>query len=110
MTDGYKFYRGLPPHQRHSDTSREAAVLKLTSADTERARVYRYIRDQGPATDEEIQDAIEMPANTERPRRRELQISKPPLIEDSGERGVTRSGRRAVKWAVIETEAQGDLF
>ena len=109
MTD-YPHYGGLPPHQRHSDTSREAAIEKLSTAQIDRAKVYRYIKDRGVigATDEEIQDGLGMDGNTERPRRRELQLAG--LIEDSGSKMPTRKGRRAVVWVVVPTEPQGRLF
>ena len=102
MTE-YPFYRGMPPHQRHSDTSYEAALRILGTAQTKRGRVYRYIRDrkQLGATDEEIQFTLNMDPNTERPRRRELQIGK--FIVDSGDRRLTRSGRKAVVWVSTET-------
>jgi hypothetical protein len=41
-----------------------------------------------------------MDPNTERPRRRELQLNG--LVRDSGERRLNRSGRRAVVWEATE--------
>jgi len=48
------------------------------------------------ATDEEIQMALALSGNTERPRRWELE--KLEQIRDSGKRRKTASGRNAVVW------------
>jgi hypothetical protein len=86
-----------PPAQRHSVTSRAAAAsltpAKLTG---DRLRIYRYLRTRPDgATDEEIAAALAMNANTERPRRVELQ--KIGMIRLSGTR-ATASGRKANVW------------
>jgi hypothetical protein len=105
----FSVFRNLPAHQKHSETSREAAIEALEFADTARARVYRFIKAHTHgATDEEIQDGLEMPASTERPRRIELHHAE--IIEDSGETRRTRSGRRAVVWVLAPQEPQGKLF
>ena len=88
-----------PPAQRHSETSRAAAAsltpAKLTG---DRLRIYRYLRSRPDgATDEEIAAALAMNANTERPRRIELQ--KIGMIRLSGTR-ATASGRKANVWRV----------
>jgi transcription initiation factor IIE alpha subunit len=88
-----------PPAQRHSETSRAAAAsltpAKLTG---DRLRIYRYLRTRPDgATDEEIAAALTMNANTERPRRIELQ--KIGMIRLSGTR-ATASGRKANVWRV----------
>ena len=62
-------YDGRPPRQRHSDTSPEAA----DSVEVRLGRLQRQVLDylaRGGATDEEIQDRLNMAPNTERPRRR----------------------------------------
>ncbi len=84
-----------PPHSG-PETSREAAVA-MTSAASLRAKVSDFIRARGwhGATDEEIQDALQMDGNTQRPRRWEL--AKAGLITTHGMR-VGRSGRRALVW------------
>ena len=65
-----------------------------------RRDVYEFIQGRGDegATDEEIQGSLGMDANTERPRRRELQLAG--YIQDSGRTRQTRSGRKAVVWTV----------
>ena len=97
-------YGGLPPHQRHSDTSYRAAVSMLDEARTLRARVYRYILNRGPsgATDEEIIVASDRSASSIRPRRCEL--ADRGLVIDSGRKRATRSGRAAVVWVVGNAE------
>ena len=92
------------PYQRHSETSRQAADLMIADANKLRAAVYRYIKGCGArgATDEEVQLALALGGNTERPRRRELQQAG--RIEDSGEQRVTRSGRKAVVWIAVDEQ------
>lgn len=92
-------YDGLPPHQRHSDTSKGAAQeLEEERRRTLRAQVLGFISLMGGdgATDEEMQLAMDMEGNTERPRRRELQLAG--LIVDSGRRRLTTKDRKAVVW------------
>jgi len=94
----------LPPFQRHSDTSLEAAISKKPNVGTEKGRVLEFLRTRGPSTDEEIQDGLRMLANTERPRRRELQLEQ--FGADSGFRRTTRSGRKAVVWKAMVFEPE----
>ena len=90
------------PYQSHSPTSMAAAVEIAAQAPTLRGQVLRSLRDDGPATDEQLQQRLGMGANTERPRRRELQ--KLGLVVDSGRTRPTLSGRQAVVWAVAEAK------
>lgn len=80
------------------DTSEAAALAAEPNAETLRAAVLAFIRACGDhgATDEEIQVALQMGGNTQRPRRRELHLRH--LIRESGETRMTRSNRRAVVW------------
>lgn len=115
----YPFYGGLPPHQKHSATSRAAAIAILETAETRRATVYRFLRDRGEsgATDEQIQQALGLPGNP-CPRRRELEIAG--LVEDSGRRAPTSAGKMAVIWILSPDpeplepleplDPQGELF
>ena len=86
------------PFQKHSDTSREAADSMKPTAATLREAVFNYLFGRGGdgATDEEVQDDLNMPGNTERPRRRELQEAG--KVRDSGMRRATKTGRQAVVW------------
>lgn len=88
----------LPPSVKGSKTSYLAAEKIKRSVNTLRLKVFHYIVMNGPVTDEEIQEGLELGGNCERPRRRELQLRG--MIEDSGEQGITKSGRKAVRWRV----------
>ncbi len=90
-----------PPAQRHSSTSLAAARGVASKAATLREKLLAYLRGRGAlgATDEEAQKALGMPANTERPRRRELEQMG--LVRDSGSTRPTASGRAAVVWVAV---------
>lgn len=89
------------PHSG-SDTSRAAAESMRPHAGSLRRKVCEYIADQlmQGATDEQIQDALQMPASTERPRRGEL--VERGFVIDLGVRRPTRSGRSAIVWFCTE--------
>jgi hypothetical protein len=88
------------PCQRHSPTSRAAAVGIAPRAGTKRALVMDFLRDNPEgATDEEMQQCIPMAANTQRPRRVELLAAK--LIKDSGRTRKTVGGDEAVVWVAV---------
>lgn len=85
------------PYQAHSRTSREAA----SSIQGKSARLRNQVLDElrrNPATDEELATTLTLSGNTCRPRRVELVDLG--LVEDSGERRKTASGRNAVVWRV----------
>lgn len=90
-------YRGEPPSQAHSPTSIKAAQQIKKAIGPLHIRILAHLeKHPDGATDEEIMAALDMPGNTERPRRRELQqMGK---IVDSGETRRTKSGREAVVW------------
>lgn len=87
------------PYVTHSATSRAAAKALLSKANTLRSKVYRWLLDNGPASDETMQYALDMNPSTQRPRR--IELVRMGLIQDSGLRGVTRSGRQATIWKPI---------
>lgn len=88
------------PAQLHSDTSIEAARAIQPHMSRLRAMVFAYFSTRGKigATDEEVQQELHMPANTERPRR--IELERMGLIVDSGEKRKTRAGRNASVWVV----------
>lgn len=90
-------YRGEPPAVRNSPTSVAAASQIKKAITPLHKKILAHLTVQ-PSTDEEMQSALEMSANTQRPRRRELQLME--KIEDSGETRLTRSGRAAVVWRI----------
>ena len=88
------------PFQRHSATSRAAALAMRPKAGTKRARVLEYIASHGSygTTDDEGMHDLAMDGSTYRPRRIELAQAR--LIENAGTR-PTRSGQQAVVWVAV---------
>ena len=88
---------GLFRHD-HPDTSRDAARAVRRYGTNLRTLVHSWLvgRGESGATDEEMQSLLAIPPNTQRPRRRELQTKG--LVVDSGNRRLTRSGRKAIVW------------
>jgi predicted transcriptional regulator len=93
----YDLYSGTPPHSNPT-TSREAAEAIRPSAVTLRRIVLAYIKAEPGCTDEQIQFDLGMDGNTQRPRRRELELEG--KIKSVGTTKNTRSGRAAKMWAV----------
>ena len=93
------------PYQSHSATSAEAAERAEPTAKRDRASILTMLRVEFPnygQTDEEMQDWLPMNPSTQRPRRGEL--VKAGLVEDSGEKRRTRSGRWATVWRPVPTK------
>ena len=92
------------PFQRHSDTSRAAALSIAGNAGTDRRLVYDYLKAAGRygATDLELQDALRMVGSTERPRR--VRLVELGYVTDSGRRRKTPTNRDAVVWVVTGLE------
>lgn len=86
------------PYQKHSATSKDAAQRAEKFAERAVDRVLALLIGKGPhgATDEEMQLALGMNPNTQRPRRVELQQRG--FIAESGRLRDTSSGRKAVVW------------
>ena len=100
-------YNGaVAPHVASSDTSKEAAVLVGPKAATLRANVLMFLVSLGHigATDEEIQDRLKMPANTERPRRRELEADG--LVVRTDATRYTKMNRRAHVYVITDRGKQ----
>ena len=87
------------PYQAHSGTSREAASSMKGKSARLREQVLLELRRQ-PATDEELANITSLSGNTCRPRR--VELVELGLVEDSGLRRKTASGRNAVVWRVKE--------
>lgn len=89
------------PYQTHSATSAEAAERAKPKAKRDRERLLRQLRvfRTTGLTDEEMQADLRMDGSTQRPRRVELVNAG--LVEDSGEKRRTRSGRWAVVWRAV---------
>ena len=93
-------YDTTSPYQQHSDTSRLAAAAIEPKSGTLRRAVLDFLRCRGDvgATDEEMQTALAMNANTQRPRR--VELLRAGLIRESGQLRRTGAGRDAVVWRV----------
>lgn len=102
MTAQYDLFGGEPPSQRHSETSRAAAAAIKQRIGPLHLKLIKYLRGRDGATDEEMQADIPMPANTQRPRRRELELMGE--IIDSGRVRLTHSRRLAVIWKLAPQE------
>jgi hypothetical protein len=104
----YPFYGGSPPHVAGSATSAEAASEAKPSAAVWRARVFTFIEGKGTegATDEEVQHALALGGNTQRPRRCELVESG--RVRDSGDTRLTKARRSAVVWVAVPPEEQAE--
>jgi hypothetical protein len=85
--------------QHHSDTSVAAAKQIAPVAGSLQAEVLDLLTVCGPMTDQQMQDTLELDPSTQRPRRIELMHAG--FVRDSGERGITISGRLAVKWEAV---------
>jgi len=96
-------YGGEPPAQKHSQTSKDAAARIKKATGPMHRKILAFLGHMGRygATDEEMQKKLEIGANTQRPRRRELQLQN--LIKDSGRTRLTVTNREAVVW-VLESE------
>ena len=103
MGSASEAYGGEPPFVRHSATSEAAAAAIGPHAATLRATVLRFLvrRGRRGATDEEMQHRIPMAANTQRPRRRELQRAG--LIYQTERKRRTLAHRWAFVWRVTPT-------
>lgn len=88
------------PYQAHSGTSREAASAIKGKSARLRELVLTELRRQ-PATDEELANLLTLSGNTCRPRR--VELVELGIVEDSGNRRKTASGRNAVVWRVKES-------
>lgn len=84
----------------HPETSQQAAERAFPKSGTNRWRVLQaLLHVPGGMTDEELTDYLDLPANSERPRRNEL--VRDGWVEDSGKRKLTASGTPAIVWRAI---------
>lgn len=87
-----------PPRQPCA-TSEAAAGAIAGVADHLKCVVLNFLKlSFDGATDEEMQIALKMPGNTQRPRR--IKLVELGLVVDSGSTRQTQSGRAAVVWKV----------
>ena len=94
------------PFQPASETSREAAKAIEGSGASLRAQLLAFLRLEASQgwdgwTDEELQRVLPMNPSTERPRR--IELVRLGLVEDSGEKRRTASGRLATVWRAVRS-------
>jgi predicted ArsR family transcriptional regulator len=85
----------LAPFQRHSETSRLAAVSVHHRKAGDREDILALLKREGPLTDEAVQEMLCLNPSTERPRR--IELVRDGLVVEAGT-GKTRSGRSATLW------------
>lgn len=86
--------------RNHPYTSFSAADLARISSGGRRRQVLEVLAYHGDLTDEEIQDKISIPANTERPRRVELVDMG--FVAATPYRRSTHAGVLSIVWGVTE--------
>lgn len=93
-------YRGDPPSQVHSATSVAAAeAIKPRTGPLHKLILDHLAQCPNGCTDEELMAALDLSGNTERPRRRELQLMG--RVVDSGRTRPTQSGKQATVWEAL---------
>lgn len=83
---------------RH-DTSFAASVYVAPKAGTYRRRILDALTTRGPATDVQIQTALGIAPNTERPRR--VELVEGGFVQDSGQR-IRHEGQEHIVWQAVE--------
>jgi len=92
------FSAARAPAQQHSRTSIQAAdSLDGKALNALQRKVLAWLAENGPATDEEMQEGLGMNPSTQRPRR--IELARRGLVVEAGARR-TASGRMAVVWRV----------
>lgn len=89
----------LPPHQHHSDTSREAAAAIAPKFGRMTSAVLTLIaRHQDGLTDEEGQSLMRLEGNSYRPCR--VTLADKGFVKDTNIRRLTAHRKKAVVWAI----------
>lgn len=100
--------RALWPFPERASVPRTSAAAprRRGGRRTQRDKILDFIRSRGPhgATDEECQDALELPVQSETPRRGELATAG--LIRDSGRLRPTRRKCMATVWIATDRGQQ----
>ncbi len=90
----------------HPETSHMAAARVWPKTGTQRAKILKllYTLWPGGLTDEEIQDRLGMPANSERPRR--IELTRMGWLVDTGHTRETRGGDPAILWQYVPLKGE----
>ena len=99
-------YDDPPPARIMQATTLEAFHTSRELAKSTRGLIIRYLgaREAVGATDQEMQDALDIGPQSQTPARRKL--AQDHLVADSGKKRLTRSGRKAIVW--IRTDLASD--
>ncbi len=94
----YDLYAGIPPHEKSSKTSLDAALSMVDHLGKIQQEVYEFIKSMGDfgATADECEVALKLRGNTLQPRKRELEL-KGLIVKVYGKMRMTRSRR----WAQV---------
>ena len=88
------------PYQRKSQTSRDAAAaLDEPTLKSLEGQVLALLRERGPMTDTEMQRALSISGDTQRPRR--VTLVRKELVRDSGRQAPGARGRMATLWEAV---------
>jgi hypothetical protein len=103
MDDDDHVYLPRDPH----DTQYEAAEIAYPHTTTQRRKVYDHINGKGPhgATDTELQQALDLAPNSERPRRREL-VQQGRIIDSGQRRPALDTGNASIVWIALDQQQQ----
>jgi hypothetical protein len=98
------------PRARNTDpgTSHEAADSVRNIRETQQ-KILSALRQSGPMTDEQIFDVLtdKQKLSPSGARTRRCELVRLNLVEDSGERLLTKSNRRTIVWRAIEPSTGG---
>jgi hypothetical protein len=86
------------PFQKHSKTSRIAALEHEPRAGTQRRRVLEWFSVNEPATDDECALALGLLDRSERPRR--IELVRGGWMQRLDDKGTTPSGHPASRWGL----------
>ena len=86
----------------NTSTSQEAAKSIVYTAASLRGRIYWHLLNNGPKTSQELAAALMIPHNGVWQRMSELRAKG--AVQNSGEKRLNRSGRRAIVWEVRSEE------
>jgi hypothetical protein len=97
----YDLYDGDPPHQRHSATSRDAAVSIRKHIGPLHRRILGWMTEHPDGgSDERVARLLDMAQNTYRPRR--IELTQMGRVKDSERRELTQAARLAVVWVLVK--------
>lgn len=89
-------------HSRRTDPETSHAAARSVSRVREaRERILRALKTHGPMTDGEIFPHVHNFMSPSGARSRRNELVDEGLVEDSGKRGLTESGRATIVWRVV---------